>query len=310
MSSPGHIGNYRLARAAGRLLSPAGGRGRLTVFCYHQVLEVFDPLRPGEPDEKKFRNDVELIDRVFSVMPFGEAAERLASGSLPKRAACITFDDGYANNHELAAPILRAAGVPATFFIAGGAVDIGVMWNDLVIEAVAHSGSSEQVRALPETLSHLKYRPLAERWDAAERIYRETVGTELPRLMMTRDMVAGLARQGFEIGGHTINHPILKELTDEEARREIEQCADWVEDVTGTRATSFAYPNGVPGLDYEHRHESMVRDSGFAAAASTQWAVAGPGTDAFSIPRIGPWWRQGRALTLGLCRSYLKSYLT
>jgi len=65
----------------------------------------------------------------------------------------------------------------------------------------------------------------------------------------------------------------------------------------------------VPGLDYERRHEKMVGDAGFTAAASTQWAVAAPGTDRFGIPRVGPWWRQGRPLTLGLCRSYLKTYL-
>ena len=67
---------------------------------------------------------------------------------------------------------------------------------------------------------------------------------------MTRDMVTGLASQGFEIGGHTINHPILKELPDDEARREIEDCATWIRDVTGDAPTSFAYPNGVPGQDF------------------------------------------------------------
>ena len=144
MNRQQYKGGHRLARAAGSVLSPVGARARLVVFCYHQVLEKHDPLRPGEPDEAQFLNDVELINSVFNVLPFTEAARQLNSGSLPRRSACITFDDGYANNFELAAPILQSVGVPATFFIAGGAVDTGVMWTDLVIESVAHSGSEEE----------------------------------------------------------------------------------------------------------------------------------------------------------------------
>ena len=278
------------------------------VFCFHQVLSASDPLRPGEPDEAQFRTDVQLIDRMFNVITVGEASERLASGTLPQRAACITFDDGYADNYEVAAPILKSVGVPATIFVAGGAVDTGVMWNDLVIESVARSGSSEQALELPSILANLKYMPVNERWRESVRRYRESGDPDLPRLMMTREMVADLAKQGFEIGGHTINHPILKELPDDAARKEIEECATWVREVTGRSPRSFAYPNGIPGKDFESRHETMVRDAGFEAATSTRWGVAGPDTNRFAIPRVGPWWRQGRTITTGLVRSYLKSY--
>ena len=300
---------HKLARLAGGMLSPAGSRGRLTVFCFHQVLPKPDPLRTGEPDAAEFEMDVRLIDSVFNVLTFGEAARRLAEGSLPSRAACITFDDGYANNHEIAAPILSSHGVPATFFIAGGAVDQGVMWNDLVIDSIAHSDSDDDGGGLSSTLVDLKYRSVDERWSAAEQMYREAVGSEHPRVMMTRSQVASLAQQGFEIGGHTINHPILSAVSDGDAKEEIEACATWVTEVTGTRPTSFAYPNGIPGQDYESRHEEMVREAGFDAATSTEWAVARRGVNPFAIPRVGPWWRQGRDLTTGLCRGYLKSYL-
>lgn len=310
MSDKGRVGMYLPARAAGSVLSPASRRGRLVVFCYHQVLTELDPLRPGEPDEAQFRDDIRLIGSVFNVLTFGEAAARLASGTLPRRAACITFDDGYADNFELAAPILRSAGMPATFFIAGGAVDAGVMWNDLVIESVARSGAAERAEELPAILRRLKYMPMAERWKESVRMFRETGDTELPRLMMTREMIANLANQGFEIGGHTINHPILKGMPDDVARKEIEDCSSWIQDVTNKTPVTFAYPNGIPGQDFDPKHEAMVRDAGFKAATSTRWAVAGPGSDPFEIPRIGPWWRQGRTLTVGLCRGYLRSYLT
>jgi peptidoglycan/xylan/chitin deacetylase (PgdA/CDA1 family) len=317
---------HTIARSTARLLSPAGRRGRLAVFCYHQVLDTADGFRSGEPTVAEFAKDVELIDTVFTVLPFGEAVVKLMAGSLPARAACITFDDGYENNHSFAAPVLESAGVPATFFIAGGAVDDGVMWNDLVIESIARSqcslkideafsflknpepglGKAETVAAV---LAQLKYKPMHERWQISQRLFGDNVGPDLPRLMMTRELVRDLSKRGFEIGGHTISHPILKEQSDENARDEIQGCRDWVQTVTGVAPVSFAYPNGRSGIDFDARHKQMVADAGFLAASSTDWALATHSTDAFSVPRIGPWWRQGRGLESGLLRTYLRSYL-
>jgi peptidoglycan/xylan/chitin deacetylase (PgdA/CDA1 family) len=313
----------RAARAIASSLSPAGSRARLTVFTYHQVLERRDPLRPGEPDVRDFECDIDVIGQVFTVLPLAEAVRRMAERTLPARAACITFDDGYANNHTLAAPVLQAHGVPATFFIAGGAVDDGVMWNDLVIDALARGGSpggagsatgqrsalDDGSAAVAAALNELKYRPLEERRAAAERLYRDSLGEEPPRLMMTREMVADLARKGFDIGGHTMSHPILKILPPDQARAEIVGCATWIERVTGRRPTTFAYPNGRPGTDFDASHAAMVAEAGFALAVSTAWSVARRGTDPYRVPRVGSWWRHHRSLPAGLLRLYLSSYL-
>ena len=315
-----------LARALGALLSPSGARARLAVFSYHQVLEKPDRLRLGEPDRARFLADIETIGQVFTVLPLPEAIERLEARTLPARAAAITFDDGYANNHELAAPLLERVGLPATFFVAGDAVDRGVMWNDLIIEGVRTRGSNWIVEDLPELgaatvesddaanvvtriLKFLKYQPLEKRWNLAEVFFRTNTGRDLPRLMMDRGKVTDLARRGFDIGGHTLHHPILKELTDENARSEITGCCRWIEDVTGQTARTFAYPNGIPHRDFGPEHAVMVKEAGFKGAVSTRWSVAGPGSDPYAIPRIGPWWRLGSSLTSGFLRAYGKSYV-
>jgi peptidoglycan/xylan/chitin deacetylase (PgdA/CDA1 family) len=305
-------------RGLGALLSPAGPRGRLAVFCYHQVLERHDPLRPGEPDAADFAADVEVIARVFSPLALRDAARRLREGTLPARAACITFDDGYENNHARAASILERAGVPATFFISGGALDDGIMWHDLVIEAVARGGNRLELNdltapaagghsAVASVLQQLKYREMAERMEAARRFYRDNVAGEPPRLMMARAMVADLARRGFEVGGHTLNHPILAKLGDDEARSEIENGSRWIEEVTGKRPATFAYPNGRPETDFGADHVRMVAEAGHETAVTTQWDVASIGTDVYRIPRIGPWWRLQRALPAGFLALYGRS---
>src|SRR6056297_3611553 len=142
--------SYSVARSLGNVMSGAGPRARLFVFGYHQVLDSPDPLRAGEPDREQFLRDLDLIGSVFRVLPLAEAVERLTQGTLPARAACITFDDGYENNYSIAAECLERKGLPATIFVAADAVDRGVMWNDLVIEAVARAGGSPDLSSLGE----------------------------------------------------------------------------------------------------------------------------------------------------------------
>src|SRR5690606_14185044 len=185
-------------------------------------------------------------------------------------------DDGYANNHELAAPLLERAGLPATFFIAGDAVDSGVMFNDLIIEGVRIRGrdwmlgelvnlnggiaaTEDPAMLIGQILQRLKYLPTKQRATLAHSFFRENANREAPRLMMDRADVADLARRGFDIGGHTLRHSILKELSDREARQEIEGCFQWLEETTGHAPESFAYPNGIPERDFGPEHENMVR---------------------------------------------------
>jgi peptidoglycan/xylan/chitin deacetylase (PgdA/CDA1 family) len=265
------------------------------------------------------------MEDLFNILPVPEAARRLADGSLPARAACVTFDDGYINNHQIAAPILEERGFPATFFIASGAVHAGIMWNDLIIETFSRSreqlifdsesglGRSRSEMetnsaALGNVLATLKYKPLEERWRIAQQLFNANVGESLPRLMMTRDMVLDLFNRGFDIGGHTVNHPILKELSDICALDEIENSVEWIRNVTGSKPFSFAYPNGKLGTDFTERHMAMVANAGCEVAFSTDWGVGKSTTNELNLPRIGPWWRTGRTVPMGLLRLYGRSY--
>src|SRR6185436_8358647 len=125
-----------LMRGVGNVVAPGGARGSLLVLIFHRVLPQPDPLMPGEPDTAAFASQMDVIRATCTVLPLSAAVEQLYSGSLPERATCITFDDGYANNLTMAAPILQARGLPATVFVATSFLNGGRMWNDTVIESV------------------------------------------------------------------------------------------------------------------------------------------------------------------------------
>lgn len=315
-----------LRRSALSMLSPSGSRARLAILTYHRVLQEPDPLQADEPDARLFDRQMSWLAQNFHVLPLPDAVDRLRRGSLPSRAVCVTFDDGYANNLEVALPILQRHGIAATVFVAVDAVERGLMWNDLVIEAVRRcksdanlaragfeglSAANDGARAhcVAQLLQKLKYLPLAERWERAARLFRELADADPPRLMMTPQMVRALGQAGVDIGAHTVNHPILMKLDDATARSEIVGSRQWVRDMTGTAPRSFAYPNGRPGLDYDRRHAEMVRDAGFDLAVSTLWACASQRSDVYELPRIAPWDRTKDRFCARIARSYVTSYL-
>src|SRR5262249_37566047 len=111
-------------------------RARLSILIYHRVLAAPDPILRTQIDALTFERHMALLADQFNVLPLKEACARLARGALPARAACITFDDGYADNEQIALPILKPLGLTATFFVSTGYSEGGIMFNDAVIEAV------------------------------------------------------------------------------------------------------------------------------------------------------------------------------
>jgi len=289
------------------LQSPAGPKARLSILIFHRVLAAPDPLFPGEIHARRF----DTVCGWFNVLPLDEAVSRLQCGTLPARAACITFDDGYADNHDQALPILRRHGLNATFFIATGFLGGGRMFNDSVIEILRRAdgpwldlgslgldgmdrlelrGPDQRRRAIGAILATIKYRPLDEREEITRAIQARAGVDRLPDdLMMTPEQVRVLRRAGMRIGAHTRSHPILARLGRDAARAEIEGGRDDLQHLLGEPVTLFAYPNGKPGEDYSRESVALVQDAGFEAAVSTAWGTAGIASDLFQLPRFTPW---------------------
>ncbi len=290
----------------GRVLGAATGP-RLSILIFHRVLPAPDPLLPGEPDARAFEARMRWLASAFRVMPLLEAARRLADGTLPSNAACITFDDGYADNATVAAPILSRLRLPATFFIATGFLDGGRMWNDTVIETVrAHrdatldatavdlgtwptSTDAEKVAAIEGLLGRLKYLPQAERQARVDRLAAATGVPARSDLMMTPAQLRELRRYGMSIGAHTVTHPILTTLSADAARAEIVDGRRALESIVGEPVRVFAYPNGKPQRDYDASHVALVRELGFDAAVSTAWGTSDRRSDRFQLRRFTPW---------------------
>jgi peptidoglycan/xylan/chitin deacetylase (PgdA/CDA1 family) len=275
-------------------------------MIYHRVLDEPDFMRPGEVDKEAFTWQMELLAKHFNVLPLSEALERMQNDTLPPRAVSITFDDGYSDNYTNALPILKQFNLTATFFIASGFLDGGRMWNDTVIETVRNLNSTtldlreqglgkfdifsnvQKYQAAYQIINKIKHLSFDERARLVGSIV--SLSCNLPNdLMMTSEQLKKLYQSGMEVGGHTVNHPILANLDDEIAEQEVRQNKLFLEQLLSCTLKFFAYPNGKLDDDYQQRHKQMITKIGYQAAVSTNWGVSIKGCDPWQLPRFTPW---------------------
>jgi peptidoglycan/xylan/chitin deacetylase (PgdA/CDA1 family) len=296
-----------MINAALSLMSPAGSRARLSILIYHRVLAQTDELQPDLPDTSAFDRQMGWVADTFNVLPLDEAVQRWADGRLPRRAAAVTFDDGYADNLTQAAPILQRHGLSATFFIATAFLDGGRMWNDTIAETIRRCPAEQldlsdlglgvhALASLPQRRSAIhalqmgcKYLPPEERERTVRAIARHASSALPHDLMMSTAQLRALRDAGMLIGGHTMTHPILARLGTDEARAEILGGKARLEELLQQPVTLFAYPNGRPGRDYLPEHADILRQGGFTAAVTTAAGAADRAADRFQLPRFTPW---------------------
>lgn len=294
---------------------------RLSILIFHRVLPEHDLMRLGEPTIAEFDWQMRMLRNNFHPLSLVDAVERLGAGTLPSRAICVTFDDGYADNELHALPVLRRYDIPATVFVSTGFLNGGRMWNDSVIEVLRHfdgeqldlreldlglfsvASPAQRVAAVDSIIRQIKHLDLDSRAALVHEIEQRVTG--LPRdLMLTDAQIQSLARSGVAIGAHTVNHPILASLPDNSARREIQDSKSYLENLLQKQIEVFAYPNGKPDLDYRLEHRDMIKEMGFKVAVSTHWGVSTDQSDTFQLPRFTPWDRQELKFAIRLLASY------
>jgi peptidoglycan/xylan/chitin deacetylase (PgdA/CDA1 family) len=103
---------------------------RPMILMYHRVSTTWHDPWTLNVSPENFAEQLEVIVRTRHVMSLREFFQRFRSNTLPRGAVAITFDDGYADNLHVAAPILKRFDVPATLFITTGYLDRPEFWWD------------------------------------------------------------------------------------------------------------------------------------------------------------------------------------
>lgn len=246
-------------------------RGTL-VLCYHRVGDG----RASPFDRALFSATAEDFDEQMAWL--ARHTEVVGPGAVlgrrPGRRVVLTFDDGYRDNHDVALPILRRHGLTATFFLATGFLDEPRVpwWDEIAWMVRRDPRAADPERSIKELLAQQKALPGERTEEFLDDLSARTGSGRAPReaakdMWMTWDMARVLRDSGMEVGGHTVNHPILSRVDGATQRREVSGCAARLRDELGLPLRWFSYPNGDRD-SYDSDTRAALREHGVEVAFS------------------------------------------
>lgn len=229
-----------------------------------------------------------FLCRHFHLVRAGDLLNAVESrGQRARIPLAVTFDDDTACHLEHAAPVLRAHGAPATFFLNGMGLDApcpywwewlqaardgGASWDDILpAPARAQLGADPaawEVSLAVEALAPVDRAQLAETW-------RARVGSVAEPGLRAAD-VAALAAQGFELGFHGAHHEPMSLVDDATLAAELERGPAFAD------TTVIAYPHGKA----DARVADAARARGFTAGFTVEPRAVTPDDDPLLLGRV------------------------
>lgn len=196
---------------------------RRVILCYHSI-HPSRPFRSATPAH--FAAHLDWLGEHCEVVPLSA----LIAPCEARPRVAITFDDGYADNHEFALPLLVERRMPATFYVTTGYLD-----------------RDPAVLARFAELRHVAL-------------------SEVEPLSWTQ--LGEIAAAGMDIGAHTFSHPNLIHLDAQRLAREVAEPKTALEAKLDRPVLSFAYPFGRPGRHVNAAAVAAVRAAGFKTAVT------------------------------------------
>lgn len=274
--------------------------GDAIILGYHRISPApqQDPLgRDLEVAVPRFTQQMEILARRFSIVPFESLLDWMAKRASPGAKATITFDDGYEDNYTCAFPVLARMGIPATVFLSTDNIEFArPFWTDRLAAYVCRSAGSivqapEELGGRLDLISPEDARRGYVRSCAAlsgmdderrERVLDRLGVDAAASKPLTWDQVRRMQRDGITFGAHTRSHPSLPRVSDAAARAEVETSRDLIRARLGAAPAVFAYPFG----DVDDRIWPIVEAAGFRGAVTTRPGLCGPHAHRLLLPRL------------------------
>jgi peptidoglycan/xylan/chitin deacetylase (PgdA/CDA1 family) len=250
-------------------------------------------------------NDAEWFDGIISLikskytMVSIDTLTQYYRGEIELKNAChITVDDGDKTFYDIIYPVLKKHNVPASLYVSPKIFNEHINYWFQEIEGYDHAmliqivaditgAPAEKLKPYP-FWDIMKVLKIAMIHDVLAGSRKRTNTPLKPYQNMSIAELKEVDQHGLvTIGGHTMNHPILMNETDESSAYEIGNSVSELAALLGHRVKCFSYPNGIPDYDFTDRERNSLAKAGIDIAFSTE-AINFSATDnKYSIPRIG-----------------------
>jgi peptidoglycan/xylan/chitin deacetylase (PgdA/CDA1 family) len=297
---------YRTIRPLAGVLLKGRNAGRISVLNYHRILPKAKSLEdvkfdPGVYDtgEIAFAEQLQFMLDRFCVLGLDEFTRLIESGTTPRRrAVLITFDDAYKEVFTVAAPLLKAKGLPAVAFIPSRRVERRELeaWEQAcfcVRQAAPKERElvfeTDKLTILPgkgEAASAAVSRLLVGKYSARQEWFLEMLAEQLDSTLPTGEQMDGqimtveelraLRAQGFAIGSHAHSHRPLALLSPPELREELVSSRRILEEMLDCQVASIAYPHGKRNGHYDRNTIKEAKDAGYRLGFNYMGGLVNP----------------------------------
>jgi peptidoglycan/xylan/chitin deacetylase (PgdA/CDA1 family) len=297
-----------VTRVAGRL----NGKG-VAIAMYHSVMD--EPQRQAYTlggiihSSAVFRRQMEIIAGDYDPVTLNDVLLFVrGEKELPAHAVAVTFDDGYADNYEVALPILERVGVPATFYVTVDCIETArlpwpsrlryaffttnaLSWNETDKTIWTLRNMDERDRAFLracDVCAQLAGARLEQFVAKAEDELHAGPPESMERLMMSWDQVRALVQEGYIVGSHTMTHPNMAYIGDDEARTELADSKCRLEEALKTPVLHFSYPCPALSPHWSERTVEISKEVGYETAVTTDGGMVRKKDNPLCLRRIRP----------------------
>lgn len=255
-----------------------------------------------------FREHLKYLTKRYSIIPLSEVVDYLKKNkSLPDNVAALTIDDGYVDAYEIAFPVLKEYGVPATIFVVTDFLDKkDWVWTDKMRYVMSRIGEKEinlQVgdKRLLMNLngSDSRFKSAARINDILKRMNEDDKNKNLNQIASSFEIeipdlptkefapvswqhAREMDKNNVAVESHTVTHPILTNVDDAQLQTELTESRVRLKAELERDANIFCYPNG----NYDARVRGAVEQAGYASAVTTVEGFNEKGVDPFSLKRF------------------------
>jgi peptidoglycan/xylan/chitin deacetylase (PgdA/CDA1 family) len=239
-----------------------------------------------------------MLKAQYKLIDIESLREHLNEKRISNNAVHITVDDGDISFYENIFPVLKKHQVPSSIFVSPRICKDG---TNFWFQEIKGFDKTELHKTISEiTLVPLDKIKLFEPFIILASLqirviheiisrYQKTTGAE-PKdgQNMTVEQLIEIRNSGLvNIGAHTLRHPILSNEDEETSNSEIGGSIHELSDILGIKTKTFAYPNGIPVLDFSEREIECLKNNAIDLAFSTEPKNISINDKLLNLPRYG-----------------------
>jgi peptidoglycan/xylan/chitin deacetylase (PgdA/CDA1 family) len=295
-------------RLAGRFAPAAAA-----ILMYHSVRD--EPERYADSigvgiihATSVFERHMEFVSRRFNAVTLDEIRLFLEDGKpLPPRAVAVTFDDGFLDNVEVAAPILERFGIRAAFYLTVSIIGTkAAPWYCRLRHVFSNSGKKEwqipgDAKRWSLTTARNREAALLAAFDycaalAGDPLEQTIRGIETDldvemlnggsAFMMDWNEARALQRNGHIVGCHTLTHPNVAQVALDVARKELVVSKHELEEELSARVAHFSYPHPALTPQWTPETVAITKEAGYETAVTTTPGTVRKGDHPHQLARI------------------------